>query len=70
MTVCILVYSLVNALLKHVFCLFIADDDKESDRQRVWDDEKEEVSYSYSGCHLIFLLATLYVMMTLTNWYK
>ena len=52
------------------FFLFAADDDKETDRQRVWDDEKDEVSYSYSGCHLIFLLATLYVMMTLTNWYK
>ena len=42
----------------------------ESNRQRVWDDEREQVSYSYSGCHFIFLLATLYVMMTLTNWYK
>jgi len=45
-------------------------DDGDSDRQRVWDDEKDTTAYSYSGCHFIFLLATLYVMMTLTNWYK
>lgn len=45
-------------------------DGGDSDRQKVWDDEKEEVSYSYSGCHFIYFLATLYIMMTLTNWYK
>jgi len=43
---------------------------KDGDRQVVWDDEKDSVSYSYSGCHFIFLLASLYVMMTLTNWYR
>ena len=46
------------------FCIFKADYmSKEGDRQMVWDDEKDEVSYSYSGCHLIFFLASLYVMM-------
>ena len=43
---------------------------KDSDRQVVWDDEKDAVSYSYSACHFIFFLASLYVMMVLTNWYK
>jgi len=45
-------------------------DNEHADRQHVWDDEKDEVSYSYSGCHFIFVLASLYVMMTLTNWYR
>jgi len=46
-----------------------SDDDGEEGR-KVYDDEKESVQYSYSGSHLVFFLATLYVMMTLTNWYK
>lgn len=44
-------------------------DEGENDGKAI-DDEKESVQYSYSGSHLVFLLATLYVMMTLTNWYK
>lgn len=43
---------------------------EESDNGKPVDDEKEKVQYSYSGSHLVYLLATLYVMMTLTNWYK
>ena len=37
---------------------------------RVWDDEQTSVTYSYSALHFLLLLASLYVMMTLTNWYK
>jgi len=33
------------------------------------DNEAGAVSYSWSLFHLMFALATLYVMMTLTNWY-
>ena len=34
------------------------------------EDEDEAVTYNWSIFHLLFALATLYVMMTLTNWYS
>jgi len=34
------------------------------------DDEADGVTYNWSLFHLMFALATLYVMMTLTNWYS
>lgn len=37
---------------------------------KVWDNEADGVAYSWSFFHLMFALATLYVMMTITNWYK
>lgn len=41
-----------------------------SEDAKVWDNEENGVAYSWSLFHLVFATATLYVMMTLTNWYK
>lgn len=38
--------------------------------RRAVDNEEEGVSYSYSFFHFCLFLASLYIMMTLTNWYK
>jgi len=42
----------------------------ESGGAKVWDNEGEAVAYSWSFFHVMFALATLYVMMSLTHWYK
>lgn len=51
----------------------VTDENVEEPRskgQNVHDDEGDAVSYSYSFFHFMMFLATLYIMMTLTNWYK
>ncbi|XP_060516967.1 probable serine incorporator isoform X2 [Cylas formicarius] len=46
------------------------NDGGEGGGRKVWDNEEESVAYSWTFFHVMFALATLYIMMTLTNWYK
>ncbi|XP_006567799.1 probable serine incorporator isoform X3 [Apis mellifera] len=45
-------------------------DSESGNEAKVWDNEEDSVAYNWSFFHLMFALATLYVMMTLTNWYQ
>lgn len=47
-----------------------AGDEEEGQPRRVVDNEKDGVQYSYSAYHFMLCLASLYIMLTLTNWYS
>ena len=48
----------------------LTDPESRDDEESGNDSERDGVQYSWSMFHLMFALATLYVMMTLTNWYS
>ena len=50
--------------------LFFFVGDEEKGGQKVVDDEEDGVRYSYMFFHFIFFLASLHIMMLLTNWYR
>ncbi|NWU95122.1 SERC3 protein, partial [Upupa epops] len=43
---------------------------EEGEVRRVMDNERDGVQYNYSIFHFMLFLASLYIMMTLTNWYS
>ncbi|XP_034150766.1 serine incorporator 2 [Esox lucius] len=65
----------VNRLMQTEEGQGMAADDQEAGKgadgvRRAVDNEEDGVSYSYSFFHFSLFLASLYIMMTLTNWYQ
>ncbi|XP_061453258.1 serine incorporator 2 [Rhineura floridana] len=44
--------------------------DPEGGVHRAYDNEEDGVTYNYTFFHICLFLASLYIMMTLTNWYR
>ncbi|XP_069333683.1 serine incorporator 2 isoform X2 [Eulemur rufifrons] len=61
----------VNSLMQTEECPAILEQQQQGACEgRAFDNEQDGVTYSYSFFHFCMVLASLYIMMTLTNWYK
>lgn len=40
----------------------------DEEKGKAVNDEEDEVVYNYSFFHFVFLIASLYIMMVMTNW--
>ncbi|KAM5247270.1 serine incorporator 2 [Ctenodactylus gundi] len=67
----------VNSLMQTEECSTVLEATQQQQQQqgvpcegRVFDNEQDGVTYSYSFFHFCLVLASLHIMMTLTNWYR
>ncbi|MEQ2211456.1 Serine incorporator 5, partial [Xenoophorus captivus] len=64
----------LRILIVHAwFTVFFSEDydeEKTTSGQSVVYDEREGTIYGYSYFHFVFFLGSLYVMMTVTNWFQ
>lgn len=62
----------VNSLMRTEECPSMVEQQQQgvACEGRAFDNEQDGVTYSYSFFHLCLVLASLHIMMTLTNWYR